>query len=189
VGRGTRVGLLCPNRPEGLPLAFGALRLGAVLVPFSTLWKREEIAYALAHADVQVLLTRAGFLKHDYLADLVELVPALDEAAPGRLQTPLAPTLRRVILLAPGTGRRGGAERWHELEPAADEAFLDAVERTVSPTDVGTVFFTSGTTAQAKAVVHTHGALTTSGTRVGECLGVGPDDAWWGHMPLFWSGG
>src|SRR4030095_9057409 len=74
-------------------------------------------------------------------------------------------------------------------EPVADDAFLDAVEGAVSPTDVATLFFTSGTTAQAKAVVHAHGALTTSAPRVGECLGVAPDDAWWGHMPLFWSGG
>jgi acyl-CoA synthetase (AMP-forming)/AMP-acid ligase II len=59
----------------------------------------------------------------------------------------------------------------------------------VSPTDLATIFFTSGTTAQAKAVVHAHGALALSGRRVGECMGVGPDDAWWGHMPLFWSGG
>ena len=82
VGKGTRVGLLCPNRPEWLPLAFGALRLGAIMVPFSTLWKREEIAYGLAHGDVQVLLTRAGFLKHDYLADLTDLerqLPGLRE--------------------------------------------------------------------------------------------------------------
>src|SRR5262245_49019381 len=192
VGKGTRVGLLCPNRPEWLPIAFGALRLGAVLVPFSTLWKREEIAYGLRHGDVQVLLTRAGFLKHDYLADLTALVPALDDTAPGQLHIAEFPALRRVILLAPGTRRRGGtrgAERWDELEPAADDGFLDALERTVSPTDVATVFFTSGTTAQAKAVVHTHGALTTSGRRIGDALGITPDDAWWGHMPLFWSGG
>src|SRR6185436_11042732 len=32
-------------------------------------------------------------------------------------------------------------------------------------------------------------ALTTSARRMGECLGVTPEDAWWGHMPLFWSGG
>lgn len=192
VGKGTRVGLLCPNRPGWLPIAFGAFRLGAVLVPFSTLWKREEIAYALAHGDVQVLLTRAGFLKHDYLADLTALIPALDDTAPGRLQVAAFPALRRVILLAPGTRRRGGtrgAERWHEIEPTGDDTFLDAVERTVSPTDVATVFFTSGSTAQAKAVVHAHGALTTSGARIAECLGIGPEDAWWGHMPLFWSGG
>src|SRR5262249_27858926 len=99
VGKGTRVGLLCPNRPEWLPIAFGALRLGAVLVPFSTLWKREEIAYALTHGDVQVLLTRAGFLKHDYLAELTGLVPELDDTVPGRLQVAGFPALRRVILL------------------------------------------------------------------------------------------
>ena len=196
VGKGTRVGLLCPNRPEWLPLAFGALRLGAVLVPFSTLWKREEIAYGLAHGDVQLLITRTGFLKHDYLADLTALVPELESTAPGELRVAAFPALRRVILLAPGTRRRGGtrgAERWGELVAAADDAFddsfLGAVERSVSPTDVATVFFTSGSTAQAKAVVHAHGALTTSGRRIGESLGVGPDDAWWGHMPLFWSGG
>jgi fatty-acyl-CoA synthase len=192
VGKGTRVGLLCPNRPEWLPIAFGALRLGAVLVPFSTLWKREEISYGLAHGDVQVLVTRAGFLRHDYLADLTALVPELENTAPGELRVAAFPALRRVILLAPGTRRRGGTrgvERWDELVPAADDGFLDAVERSVSPTDVATVFFTSGTTAQAKAVVHAHGALTTSGRRIGESLGVGPDDAWWGHMPLFWSGG
>jgi acyl-CoA synthetase (AMP-forming)/AMP-acid ligase II len=192
VGKGTRVGLLCPNRPEWLPIAFGALRLGAILVPFSTLWKREEIAYGLRHGDVQLLLARAGFLKHDYLADLTALVPALDDTAPGRLHVAEFPALRRVILLAPGTRRRGGtrgAERWDELEPAADETFLDALERTVSPTDVATISFTSGTTSQAKAVVHTHGALTTSGRRIADALGITPDDAWWGHMPLFWSGG
>ena len=26
-------------------------------------------------------------------------------------------------------------------------------------------------------------------TGIAECLGVTADDAWWGHMPLFWSGG
>ena len=86
VGKGTRVGFLCPNRPEWLPIAFGALRLGAVLVPFSTLWKRDEIAYGLRHGDVQVLLTRAGFLKHDYLGDLAGLIPALTGVAPGQLR-------------------------------------------------------------------------------------------------------
>ena len=61
MGKGTRVGFLCPNRPEWLPIAFGALRIGAVLVPFSTLWKRDEIAYAPARtATSQLLLTRAG---------------------------------------------------------------------------------------------------------------------------------
>lgn len=186
VGKGTRVGFLCGNRAEWLPIAFGALRVGAVLVPFSTLWKREEIAYALTHADIRILLTRAGFLKHDYLASIRDIVPEIDRAAPGRLYAPAAPALRRVVLL---DGDLGRTDRWDALPAALDDRILDGLEAAVSPTDVATIFFTSGTTAQAKAVVHTHAALTTSGRRIAECLGVGPDDAWWGHMPLFWSGG
>ena len=185
VGKGTRVGLLCPNRLEWLPLAFGALRLGAVLVPFSTLWKRDEIAYGLTHGDVVLLLAVPRFLKHDYLARLHEIVPEL-RGAGGPLYSPHAPALRRVILL---DGEAAGAAQWESLPEAGDDAFLDTLERRVSPTDLATIFFTSGTTAQAKAVVHNHAALTTSARRIGECLGVTPDDAWWGHMPLFWSGG
>jgi len=58
VTKGTHLGFLCSNRPEWLPIAFGAARIGALLVPLSTLWKRDEIAYALTHADVEVLLTQ-----------------------------------------------------------------------------------------------------------------------------------
>src|SRR5207302_9099048 len=65
----------------------------------------------------------------------------------------------------------------------------DAPAAAVSPRDPAVIFFTAGTTAQAKAVVHSHGALTTSARRIADCLGLGPGDAWWGHMPLFWSGG
>jgi len=185
VGKGTRVGFLCPNRLEWLPLAFGALRVGAVLVPFSTLWKRDEIAYGLLHGDVALLLTVPRFLKHEYVERLYEVVPELREAT-GPLRARRAPALRRVLLL---DGEARGAGRWDELPTAIEDDFLDALERTVSPTDLATIFFTSGTTAQAKAVMHNHGAITTSARRIGECLGITPDDAWWGHMPLFWSGG
>lgn len=184
VGKGTRVGLLCPNRLEWLPIAFGVLRLGAVLVPFSTLWKRDEIAYGLTHGDVAVLLMVPSFLKHDYVQRLRDILGSNVQS--GRLRSPSAPALRQIFLL---DGEADGMERWEDLPAQADDEFLDALERTVSPTDLATIFFTSGTTAQAKAVVHAHAALTTSARRIGECLGVTPDDAWWGHMPLFWSGG
>ena len=187
VGKGTRVGLLCANRPEWLAIAFGALRIGAVLVPFSTLWKREEIAYGLRHGDVHTLVLVPGFRKHDYLSHLHAIVPSLRNLATGALLLDAgAPALRQAIALGDETS---GLPAWDRLPSDVPDALLDDLEATVSPTDLATVFFTSGTTAQAKAVVHAHGALALSGRRVGECLGIGPDDAWWGHMPLFWSGG
>jgi acyl-CoA synthetase (AMP-forming)/AMP-acid ligase II len=186
VAKGSRLGLLCPNRLDWLPLAFGALRIGAILVPFSTLWKRDEIAYGLTHGDVEVLLTVPSFLKHDYLASLNDIVPDLRSCEPGRLCSANAPALRRVVLLE---GDAPGTQRWPEIAGQVDDAFLAALERSVSPSDWATIFFTSGTTAQAKAVVHCHNALAVSARRIAVCLGIRPEDAWWGHMPLFWSGG
>jgi fatty-acyl-CoA synthase len=186
VTKGSRIGFLCSNRLEWLPIAFGALRIGAVLVPFSTLWKREEIAYALTHGDVELLIMQPGFLKHDYLATLNDIVPELRQTRAGQLYSPSAPALRQVMLLE---GDAPGTAPWADLPEAVDDSFLDSLEQTVAPTDWATVFFTSGTTAQAKAVLHGHAALTTSGRRISPCFGITPDDAWWGHMPLFWSGG
>jgi fatty-acyl-CoA synthase len=185
-GKGTRIAFLCSNRPEWLPIAFGAARLGAILVPLSTLWKRDELAYALTHADVELVVTLPTFLRHDYLAALREIVPELGVAPAGGLRSAHAPALRRVVALE---GDAPGIERWGDLAADADDTFLDALERAVSPVDPAVVFFTSGTTAQAKAVVQSHASLTTSARRIAECLGIGPDDVWWGHMPLFWSGG
>jgi fatty-acyl-CoA synthase len=113
-------------------------------------------------------------------------VPELPAARPGRLFAARAPFLRRVVLLE---GEAAGVERWADLPTDLDDAVLDGLEAAVSPWDWATIFFTSGTTAQAKAVVHCHAALATSGARIADVVGIGPDDAWWGHMPLFWSGG
>jgi fatty-acyl-CoA synthase len=193
VGKGMRVGLLCPNRPEWLAVAFGALRLGAVLVPFSTLWKRDEIAYGLGHGDVQLLVTVPGFLKHDYLGTLHDLLPELAASTPGRLRAQGAPALRGVWLLGNESGAAApsspGTAPFDTVVPDVDDALLDALSAAVSPTDLATIFFTSGSTAQAKAVVHAHAPLVISGRRLADCLGAGPGDAWWGHLPLFWSGG
>ena len=172
VTKGAHVGFLCSNRLEWLPVAFGALRIGAVLVPFSTLWKRDEIAYALRHADVSLLVTLPGFRKLDYLASLKEIVPALAHARPGALFAPEVPALRSVVVLE-GVSP-AGCTRWSDLPADVDDGFLDALEATVTPADRATIFFTSGTTSQAKAVVHAHGGLTTSARATNACLGVGP---------------
>ena len=130
-----------------------------------------------------------GFLKHDYLRARCarSCRSSRDVDAGRRCARRPRPALRRVVLLD-GDGA-GPASAGTICPTDVDDAFLDALEARVSPTDLATIFFTSGTTAQAKAVVHAHGALTTSARRIAECLGVTPDDAWWGHMPLFWSGG
>jgi acyl-CoA synthetase (AMP-forming)/AMP-acid ligase II len=52
VGRGSHVGLLAPNWPEWVAIAFAVWRLGGVLVPLSTLHQPRELHHALTLADV-----------------------------------------------------------------------------------------------------------------------------------------
>src|SRR5262245_48313861 len=96
VSKGERVGILMPNRPQWLACAFGALKLGATIVPLNTLLRRPELEYALRYADVTVLITVSRFLNHAYIETLRQIVPALDASEGPLAATPL-PALRHVI--------------------------------------------------------------------------------------------
>jgi acyl-CoA synthetase (AMP-forming)/AMP-acid ligase II len=96
VGRGTRVGLLMPNRPEWITTVFGVWRCGGILVPVSALAPPRELGHYLRSADVRLLVAVRRFLRHDYVA-------ALDHVAPGaggatsQAFDPALPALRQVI--------------------------------------------------------------------------------------------
>src|SRR5262249_4392347 len=96
VAPGTRVGLLLPNWPEWIAIAFGVWRCGGVLVPISTLYRPRELGHALEHAEVSLLITVRGFLSHDYSASLEALSPGIARGAPPRFGS-----LRTVVLLEP----------------------------------------------------------------------------------------
>src|SRR5262245_14601082 len=98
VGRGTRVGLLMPNRAEWLATAFGVWRCGGVLVPLSTLARPREIRHCLKSADVALLVAVRRFLRHDYEAALEESAPGAGRALAPVFDAAL-PALRQVVWL------------------------------------------------------------------------------------------
>src|SRR5439155_18190929 len=67
VGKGSRVGLLLPNSPEWITVAFAVWRCGACVVPLSTLDRARELGHCLRHADVTLLVGLRRFLRHDYV--------------------------------------------------------------------------------------------------------------------------
>lgn len=189
VSKGTRVGLLMPNRPNWLRCAFGAWRLGAIVVPLNTLHRGPEMAYALRHADVTILLMVSRFLNHDYTGLVTEIAPEV-----GNRELPLRsatlPCLRHIVCRGERLPR--AATAWEDFLAAGSavsdrwiRAALDAVE----PADDAAIFFTSGSTSAPKGVVHTHASMLQAADNIGERLGLTADDRTYGYLPLFFNGG
>jgi long-chain acyl-CoA synthetase len=61
VGPGDRVGVMLPNVPYFPFVFYGALRLGATVVPMNPLLKRREIAFHLADSGAKLVLAWHGF--------------------------------------------------------------------------------------------------------------------------------
>ncbi len=191
VVKGARVAVHMGNRPEWIVSAFAIGMLGGVIVPVNTFASRSELKHVLRHSDASVLLMQPSLLKHDFLKDLLAEYPAIALGAPGRLRCLDLPQLRRVACLAIDASR-GGVETWGQLlahEQGVSDALLDAAISEVEPSDDGMLIYTSGTTAQAKGVLHTQRAAILQSWRFAEILRLAPDDRVYTTYPFFWTAG
>ncbi|WP_216894247.1 class I adenylate-forming enzyme family protein [Nocardia alni] len=170
-GKGTRVGLLMPNGTDWVRIAIAVTRIGAVLVPLSTLLRPPELRAQLRVASVQFLIAAEEFRGRRHLDDL----GLTDTDA---LFDPELPALRHVRtadnLLAAHT-------------PA--EAPVDALAATVTAADPLTVMFTSGSRGLPKGVLHSHGNVLRAVRSGLTSRRIDADTRLYLPMPLFWVGG
>jgi acyl-CoA synthetase (AMP-forming)/AMP-acid ligase II len=164
VNKGDRVALLAPNGIDWAVAALAVMRMGAVLVPLSTLLRPPELRAQLNTAAVTHLIAARSFRGRSYLDDLAEVVPAV-------------PGLRRVWAMDDLPG---------EETPAA---FVEALEDTVRPADDMCVLFTSGSRGAPKGTIHTHGNALRAVASGLDARRIGPGERLYIPMPFFWTGG
>jgi acyl-CoA synthetase (AMP-forming)/AMP-acid ligase II len=168
VRKGTRVGLIMPNNARWVQIAIALTRIGAVLVPLSTLLTAAELAAHLRVAAVQFLLGVEEFRGHRYL-DVLKTIP----------QTEL-PALRAIW----------SVDRL-ENACASEQArnIVDPMTGTVVPADPLVIMFTSGSSGPPKGVIHSHGnalGAVQSGLAA-RCITA--QTRLYLPMPFFWVGG
>ncbi|HEY6132171.1 MAG TPA: AMP-binding protein, partial [Halioglobus sp.] len=78
VSKGMRVAVHMANRPEFAIASFAIAMLGAVMVPVNTFATPDEREYILRHGDSTLLLFQRSLLKHNFLDELLTLIPELN---------------------------------------------------------------------------------------------------------------
>ncbi len=191
IGKGSRVGILMPNHAEWLIAWLAATRIGAVAVPLNTFYQTQELAGTLRHADVSHLLTYARFKSHDYLSRLEAALPELAGGEPGALRLGTAPYLRSIHVWGEcdRSWASGGPAELAAAGASVAASLLDEVESCVTPADLITIVYSSGSTAEPKGAVHTQGGMVRHSYSLAIAMDVQPDDVLYSPMPFFWVGG
>jgi cyclohexanecarboxylate-CoA ligase len=141
VGRGDVVAFQLPNWWEFTALFFACNRVGAVANPLMPIFRQRELRFMMGFAEAKVAVVPALWRGFDHAAMLREIRPDL-------------PHLRH--LLAVGGAGEESFERVFLDCPALSEAERRQLAlRRPEPDDVVELIYTSGTSGEPKAVMHT----------------------------------
>ena len=166
-----RVMLRSPNVPPALFTNFGALKIGAVMVPTSPMNSPNEIAYIANNAEAKVMVVAAAFLE-----GVIKARPNLK-------------TVKHIIVFGgqPEELKAQGLLCYEEIV-ANESPALDPVRR--PRTAVSVLLYTSGTTGMPKGTAHLmEEALVVPDTFGKYGWNVQPDDIICGPAPISLAAG
>ena len=184
---GENVGILLTTRIEFIELLFGITMTGAVAVPINARYQAHELAFLIRDADLVALFTTGRVADSlDFGERLRAALPSLEQADKGSLALDEAPLLRTIVCLDPPCASYlvGGEEA---LAAGADvpDTELDRRIADVAPEDIAFILYTSGTTANPKGALISHGAQIGNSRSLGVRYEATGDDKVWSPLPIF----
>jgi acyl-CoA synthetase (AMP-forming)/AMP-acid ligase II len=190
--KGSHIALLSPPNADFVAATLAVARIGAVLIPLSTMSTAEELRGLLAGSDTSFLITARQFRSQDYAQLLKAALPELDYSRPPPLRSLAAPHLRRIWFM--GGAPQGEDAGWSlaALEAMAeevDEPWLAAVEARVVPADRFVILHTSGSTGKPKGVIHQHGTALKHLHNINAARDLTADDVYFTTFAWFWTAG
>ncbi|WP_067686963.1 fatty acid--CoA ligase FadD11 [Nocardia jejuensis] len=137
IGRGDTVALMMSNRVEFYPLEVGAQHTGATSFSVYNTLSAEQLHYVFANAGNRVVLCEAQFVERIRASGIaIETIVCVDRPVPGTI----------------------GVEQLMSL--GRSDFDFEATWRAITPEDVVTLCYTSGTTGNPKGVEITHANLS-----------------------------
>jgi fatty-acyl-CoA synthase len=150
VGKGDRVGIWSPNRPEWVIVQYATAKIGAILVNINPAYRTHELTYVLNQAGVTLLLAAPAHRSSDYRAMVAEV------------RGKCAGLQQAIFFGDPG---------WDDLmrrDGAADGGRLAEIAATLSFDDPINIQYTSGTTGFPKGATLSHHNILNNGYFVAE---------------------
>lgn len=165
IKKGDKVAILMMNCLEWLPIYFGILKTGALVVPLNYRYTADEIKYCLELAEVDALLYGPEFVEH------MEAINNKIDAVKLRLYV--------------GEGCPAFAEDYYGLVNGCPAVAPDIK---ITDEDNAAIYFSSGTTGFPKAILHDHTSLMSACQTEQNHHGQGRDDVFLCIPPLYHTG-
>ena len=150
---GDRIAILSENRPEWPIADVSSLLIGAVTVPLYTTLTADQTAFALGDAGCRVIFVSSGQQLHKVISILskthIEKVVVMDE-------------LEFTGDLAPFADRCATMRDITQQGPEDLDAEIEGQARAITPDDLATIVYTSGTTGTSKGAMLTHGNIASN---------------------------